>query len=361
MFKKRYPSPGSRPGTLVIGENALSPKIVLTQYGHEMDCNQQEVVGVKELSQALDDNRINWIDVEGFGDRDLLMAIGKLFNIHALALEDIVNVPHRPKFERYDDQILVIVRMITINDDGQFDMEQVSVVLGKNFVITFQEKPGDVFEPVRKRIRSGNGPIHELGADFLAYAIIDTIIDAYYPVLEAIGELMDPIEKKVIFDPKPILLDELHQIKKHLVSLRRAIWPQREAIGEMYRDDHPLVSKEVQVYLRDTHDHCVQAAEVTEMYREMIGGLMNTYLTSVANKTNEVMKVLTIVATIFIPLTFLAGIYGMNFEHMPELKWKWAYPTFWFSIIVVGIAMVGFFWRNGWIKYVASTDSEVES
>ncbi|MCL4140285.1 UNVERIFIED_CONTAM: hypothetical protein GTU68_007047 [Idotea baltica] len=289
-----------------------------------------------------------------------MMSIGNLFNIHELALEDIVNVPHRPKIEVFDDSILLIVRMVRVDGGGQIDMEQVSVVLGKNFVITFQEKSGDVFDPVRKRIRSGDGPIHEHGADFLAYAIVDTIIDAYYPALEMIGDLLEPIETKVVFDPTPNLLNDLNQLKKHLFKIRRAISPQREAIGSMYRDEHDLVSKEVQVYLRDTYDHCVHTAEVTELYREMIGGLMNTYLTSVANKTNEVMKVLTIVATVFIPLTFLAGIYGMNFEHMPELKWQWAYPTFWLVIVAMGTAMLWFFWRNGWIKFGRSNDIEIE-
>ncbi len=348
MFRKRHPETGARPGTLVILPDAPTPVIKVIQYdrSHYLE---NDVANVDTLGKLIENDLVNWIDVQGFGDQALFESFGRLFNIHPLALEDIVNVPQRPKIEAYGDQLLLIVRMITIAANNHIDVEQVSIVVGKNYVLTFQEKPGDVLEPVRNRIRLGNS-IRSHGADYLAYALVDTVVDAYYPVLEAIGDYLEPIEDQVIFQPTPALLAELNRMKNQLVNLRRAIWPQREAVSSMFRDDHPLISQDVRIYLRDTYDHCVQTVEVAEMYREMIGGLLNLYLTSVANRTNDVMKVLTIVATIFIPLTFLAGIYGMNFQYMPELAVKWAYPAFWGAILVITVFMSGFFWRKGWIK-----------
>ena len=239
--------------------------------------------------------------------------------------------------------------MVRLDDAGRTVMEQVSVVLGKNYVLTFQERYGDVFDPVRKRISDGKAAVRKHGADYLAYALVDTVVDGYYPVLESVGDHLESFEGRVISDPSPALLGELNHFKNQLVNLRRGIWPQRAAVNELVRGDHSLISDDVRLYLRDTYDHCAQTSEVTEMYREMVTGLMNVYLSSVANRTNEVMKMLTIVATIFIPLTFLAGIYGMNFDHMPELHNRWAYPTIWATMLGVATIMLIFFWRKGWI------------
>ncbi len=292
---------------------------------------------------------MTWIDVQGFGDKQLFHDIGKIFKLHPLMLEDIVNVPQRPKTEPYGDQLLVIVRMVLANNGLTIETEQVSIVLGSNYVLTFQERYGDVFDPVRERIKNAKGRIRKNGPDFLAYALIDTIVDAYYPALEAIGDELESLETEVVYNPTPQLLVKLHRLKNRLGNLRRGIWPQREAISSLIRDDHPSISEYVSIYFRDTLDHCVQTSEVTEMYREMAAGLMNTYLSSIANRTNDVMKVLTMVATIFIPLTFLAGIYGMNFEYMPELHLPWAYPAIWIVMLVVTVSMIWFFWRLGWL------------
>lgn len=360
MFTKRHPQVGSRPGTLVIPAEAPPPQIHLISFAPN-HLHEADITDVEELREAFDEKNITWVDIQGFGDYSLLHQVGEIFQLHPLLLEDVVNVPHRPKAEAYQDQLLVIVRMVSTDEVQQFHTEQFSVVLGKGYVLTFQERPGDVLDPVRKRIREGVGRLYKHGADYLAYAIIDTIVDAYYPVLEVIGEHLEALEDEVIRQPTPELLATLNRLKNRLVNLRRGIWPQREAVNSMVRGDFPHVTEDVRIYLRDTHDHCVQTSEVAEMYREMASGLMNTYLSSIANRTNEVMKVLTIVATIFIPLTFLAGIYGMNFSYMPELQVWWAYPIIWLTMLMVAGGMTWFFWRKGWIgqqSFFSSDDDD---
>ena len=251
--------------------------------------------------------------------------------------------------------------MVRIDGPGEMDMEQVSIVFAKNYVLTFQEHYGDVLDPVRRRIRAGKGPIRQHGADYLAYAITDTIVDGYYPVLEAIGNHLEEMEDTVVTNPTPDLLRQLNQLKNRLVNLRRGIWPQREAVNQLVRGNHQAVTEEVRVYLRDTYDHCVQTSEVAEMYREMVTGLMSIYLSSIANRTNDVMKVLTIMASIFIPLTFLAGIYGMNFEHMPELHVRWAYPAVWVTMLGTAGGMITYFWRKGWIGWTRRSSDTIEN
>ncbi len=348
VFSKRHPQVGARPGTLVIPDEAPKPKIHLISYGHDR-LIETDVQAVDDLQEAFSESSVTWIDVQGFGDKALMHTIGDMFQLHPLLLEDIVNVPQRPKVEAYGDQLLLVVRMVRVDGGGEIDIEQISIVLAKNYVLTFQERYGDVLDPVRQRIRSRHGPLRQQGADFLAYAIADTIVDGYYPVLELIGDYLEGLEDAVITSPTPELLRRLNGTKNRLVNLRRAIWPQREAINALVRGDHLAVTDEVRVYLRDTYDHCVQTSEVAEMYREMITGLMSIYLSSVANRANDVMKVLTIMASIFIPLTFLAGVYGMNFEHMPELHVTWAYPLVWITMLIIVVGMMAFFRRKGWI------------
>jgi magnesium transporter len=341
------------PGTLVISKKAPAPKISSIHYSGTTH-RSSTVVSIEELANVISEEEVTWIDIQGFGDRTIMRKVGEIFNLHPLLLEDVVNVPQRPKSEPYGDQLLIIVRMVRMGDDREngdlnVDMEQVSMVVARNCLITFQEKHGDILDPVRKRLIANKGIIRKSGADYLAYVIADTIIDAYYPVLEVVGDRLEALEAVVIDNPSPAVLSELNRLKNQLINLRRAIWPQREAINNLVRGDHELISDEVGVYLRDTYDHCIQTSEVAEMYREMVTGLMNTYLSSVANRTNEVMKVLTIMASIFIPLTFMAGIYGMNFEHMPELKYQYSYGILWFAMGMVASGMIFFFYRKGWI------------
>ncbi len=353
LFRKRHTKVGALPGTLVIPSEAPSPKITSIHY-NETEHRVASVDSVDDLTEAFSETEVTWVDIQGFGDRSIMRKVGKLFDLHPLLLEDVVNVPQRPKVEPYGDQLLIIVRMVCVGENDAHgeptvDTEQLSLVVSKNYVITFQERYGDILEPVRKRLSSNKGIIRSRGPDYLTYVIADTIIDAYYPVLEGVGDRLESLESVVIDDPSPAVLGELNRLKNQLINLRRAIWPQREAINGLVRGDHNVISEEVGVYLRDTYDHCIQTSEVAEMYREMVTGLMNTYLSSVANRTNEVMKVLTIMASLFIPLTFMAGIYGMNFEHMPELKYKYSYAILWFAMGVVATGMLVYFKRKGWI------------
>lgn len=348
MFKKSHPRVGARPGTLAIADDAPPPQIHIMRFTPDRMW-EAAVLQTDALKFEPQENEITWVDVQGFGDARRIREIGALFHLHPLAMEDVVNVPQRPKAEAYEEHLLIVVKMVDIGEPGHLHMEQVSIVLGKNYVLTFQEQYGDVLDPVRKRLRTARGQHRKMGADYLAYSIFDTIVDAYYPVLEEIGNFMEDMEDEVLENPTPHLLRDLHQVRNRLTNLRRAIWPQREAAGRLCRDDHPLISHDVQIYLRDTHDHCVQTSEVVEMYREMASGLMNTYLSAVANRTNEVMKVLTIVSTIFIPLTFIAGVYGMNFEYMPELHVRWAYPLIWLTMLGTAGLMALFFVKKGWL------------
>lgn len=353
FFKKRHTKVGARPGTLVIPKEAPAPHITSIHYS-ETTHRADVVESVEQLTEAFNEQEVTWVDVQGFGDRSIMRQLGELFKLHPLLLEDVVNVPQRPKTEPYGDQLLVIIRMVrlgqTIDDESPtVDMEQVSMVIAHNYIITFQEKHGDILDPVRKRLLANKGLIRKRGPDYLAYVIADTIVDAYYPVLENVGNRLEALESEVIYNPSPAVLGELNQLKNQLINLRRAIWPQREAINELVRGDHKLVSEEIGVFLRDTYDHCIQTSEVAEMYREMASGLMNTYLSSIANRTNDVMKVLTIVSSIFVPLTFMAGIYGMNFEHMPELHYKYSYSILCAAMIAVASGMIFFFWKKGWL------------
>lgn len=347
-FRKRHTEVGARPGTLVINENASSPLMHLMEYT-ETTLQEREIDDPAELAECLTRSSVVWVNVCGLGDEATLRKIGEIFSLHALALEDVVNVPQRPKIEVYDAHMLLITRMIRQSEGADLDVEQVSIFVGKNYVLTFQERYGDVLDPVRKRIRRGQGPIRKYGAGYLAYAILDTVIDAYYPILENMGDYLESLEDEVVRRPTLESLHKIYRAKRELLTLRRSIWPQREAINALVRGECEFVSETVCVYLRDTYDHCVQLIDGTETYRELVGGLMDVYLSSIGNRQNEVMKVLTIMASIFIPLTFLAGIYGMNFEGMPELHSAWGYPVTLGIMLITAIAMLYRFRRLGWI------------
>ena len=372
--KTRRPPQGSRPGTLAIPNDAPQPKISLIQY----DSDQHLARDITDLAQIgeLRSNYLNeqggllsgrnksktvlWVDVQGLGDEETLLQIAKLFGINLLTIADIVNVPTRPKVEEFDSYLCVVTVMASVTSSMYLNLEQVGIILGEGFVLTLQHRYGDVFDPVRKRIRDGKGPIRKQGSDYLTYALLDAIVDGYYPVLEQVGEQLEQLENEVINQPDETILKRIYRSKREMLALRRAVWPQREAISFLARDDTPLVKKNVRVYFRDVYDHVAQVIDIIETYRELAGGFMDIYLSSLSNRMNQVMQVLTLIATIFIPLSFLAGIYGMNFEHMPELKWRWAYPVFWGVILVIVASMLSFFVKKGWISLhtSAQTDSE---
>ena len=348
FFRKRHPPAGSRPGTLMIPEGALPPTIRVIDYGPD-EVEEKEISDPEELSAYAARDSVTWIDVQGLGDEAVIRRIGEIFSLHALALEDAVNVPQRPKSESYERFQLFITRMTRYEPGSKVEVEQVSIFLGERFVLTLQEHYGDIFDPVRSRIRTGAGPIRRSGPDYLTYALIDTVIDGFYPVLESMGEYLEDLEGETLESAQLVHLRKIYEVKRQLLELRRAIWPQREAINSLIRDESPLVGDMVRMYLRDCYDHAVQVIDVTETYRELAGALMDLYLSAVSQRTNDVMKVLTVMASIFIPLTFLAGIYGMNFEHMPELSRPWAYPTLLGLMALVAGIMLTYFWRKGWL------------
>ncbi|MBC8290640.1 MAG: magnesium/cobalt transporter CorA [Planctomycetes bacterium] len=351
MFRKRHPETGARPGTLVIGQDAMPTVVSVVQYDRDSvrDIDDHEIESTQGL---LGDDVVTWIKVQGLGDEETLREIGKQFQIHPLLLEDIVNHPQRPKVETVDGQLLIIARSVIPDGAVPGELEQISLLVGKQFVVTFEERHGATFAPIRQRLNNASGFLRQSGADYLAYALLDIIIDGFYPVLELLGDELERLEDEVIRNPTTEVLDRLNRMRNRLALLRRRVWSQREAMHELLHHDSGLISPETTVFLRDTCDHCLQASEVIEMYRDSASNLMNTYMSSVANRTNEVMKTLTIMSSTFIPLTFVAGIYGMNFEHMPELAWRWSYPAVWVVLCMITVVMLGFFRVKGWIGRV---------
>lgn len=355
FFRKRQPPVGSKPGTLALAHDASPPLVHVIVYAPD-ETIEHDVTNLDELLKYRDGPQVCWIDVQGLGDESVLQRIGEIFELHPLALEDAVNIPQRPKSESYELQHLFITRMTRMDDSNGLEAEQVAIFIGPHYVLTLQERHGDVFDPVRKRIRSGKAVISKMGSDYLAYALIDTVIDGYYPAIESIGDRLHELEEEILERPTHDGLHRIHRIRRDLLAMRRAVWPQREAVNALIREETPLITDTVRQYLRDCHDHAVQIADVIETYRELASSLMDIYLSSMSQRTNEVMKVLTIMSSIFIPLTFLAGIYGMNFAHMPELQTPWAYPALLGIMAVLTVLMLYYFRRKGWIGHAEDDD-----
>jgi magnesium transporter len=356
FYDFNHPEPGSLPGTLIIDADASIPNIFLIDY------NADEAIGIQlatpeECFPYLDTHSVSWVDVQGLGSEDVLQRLGKVFKLHELVLEDVVNIPQRPKVESFEDQELIILHMVTSREDGRgFYDEQVSLILGKNYVLTVQEEPEtDVFEPIRQRIHRNRGVIRSQKSDYLTYALIDAIVDGFFPVLEDYGERLEDLQDEVVEKPTRQTLEKIHKIKRELLLLRRAIWPQRDAINSLIREESPMIDREVRIYLRDCYDHTVQVMDMVETYRELAANLMDIYLSSLSNSTNEVMRFLTVISTLFIPLTFIAGVYGMNFEtslagNMPELKMEYGYVYFWLGMLAISGGLLFFFWKKGWLS-----------
>ena len=351
-----YDQPGSLPGTLLIDADAPPPNIVLYDY-NATDSTCKQVAIPEECASYLDTKSVTWVDVQGLGCEDILQRLGRVFNLHPLVLEDVVNVPQRPKVEDYEDQLMIIARMVIPKETVGFYVEQVSFVLGKHYLLTVQEEPEhDCFEQVRLRIRNNKGTLRKQQPDYLAYTLLDAIVDGFFPVLEDYGEEIEDLEEEVVNNPTHQTLEKIYRIRRELLTLRRSIWPQRDAINSLIRDESDLISENVRLYLRDCYDHAVQVLDMVETYRELTSGLMDVYLSAVSNKMNEIMKLLTVISSIFIPLTFIAGVYGMNFNtekspwNMPELNWYWGYPACIAGMSAIAIGLVFFFWRRGWFE-----------
>lgn len=342
---------GLPPGTLIhIGEAAAGPAtIALMDYGPDR-VEERALGDAGEVAALVETETVSWIDVCGVHDVDAVARIGAILGIHPLVQEDIVNTRQRPKAEVYDGHLFVVLKMIRYDAEAaRLETEQVSLILGPRYVVTFQERPGDVFEAVRQRIRSGKGRSRRQGADYLAYSLMDVVVDHYFHVLESLEEQLEELEPALLSRAGPETLETIHDLKRVLVTLRKGVWPLRELVLTLERSDSDLIAATTRPYLRDVHDHSIQVIDTVESFRDVLAGYLDIYLTSASNRMNEVMKVLTIVATVFIPLTFLVGVYGMNFEHMPELAWRWAYPAVWGFMLALAAGMLYLFRRKGWL------------
>lgn len=335
--------------------NSRWPTVHVIAYG-PTSIEEEREPAIKHLPAVLARHPVTWINVEGLGDAELIEDLGEAFHLHRLAMEDVVNLHQRAKVEIYGDVLFVVLRMVSC--EPRATTEQVSIFIGPNWVLSFQEgAPGDPFDRVRQRIRDGVGRLRTAGPDYLAYALMDAVVDSYFPVLETYAERLDELEDEVLDIADRRVMDRLHEVKADLLLLRRAIWPQREAVGQLIRDPHERITETTRVYLRDCHDHIVQIVELVETYRELTADLRDLYMSSISNRINETMRVLTIISTVFIPLTFIAGIYGMNFDYdegrkpwnMPELHWEYGYPATLAVMVITALGMLAYFYQRGWI------------
>jgi magnesium transporter len=357
-FKKA--APGSPAGiephelTAVPGK-PVSVRITCIDYSPE----QALFTEVQDLPGFISRHRpewstVRWINVDGLGDLGVVRALAEKYRLHPLAVEDVLHIPQRPKVQAYEEdgsyqaRLFVVFRELELRE-GQLHSEQASIFVGHRTVLTFQETPGDVWDPVRQRIRTHGSALRRNDASFLAYSLIDAIVDEAFPILELFGDRLEELEDTVLQRPSPDVIQEIHRIKRELLLVRRAMWPMREVLSKMQREPHECFSEVTRTYVRDVYDHAVQAIDIVETYRELATGLTETYMTAMSNRMNEIMKVLTIIGTIFIPLTFLAGVYGMNFRHFPELEYPHAYPVFWVICLATAGAMIGWFRRRGWL------------
>ncbi len=350
-FRVQAKEVGLPPGTLVhVGEQKTAqPSLSLLEYDATQFAARKEVL-IGEVQGCRQSEPISWINLTGLHDVGLLGELGSTFAIHPLALEDILNTQHRPKLEEFDDFILVIFKMLHFDEEaGTVNAEQVSLVIGPRFVLSFQEREGDVFDTVRDRLQRSSGRIRHRGPDYLAYALIDCVVDSYFQILEKIGDCLADVEEVLLARPDQSALGMVHHFKRELLLLRKSVWPLREVVSELAKEDLGLVREDTRIFLRDLYDHTIQIMDIVELFRDTVSGLHDLYLSSVSNHMNEVMKVLTIMASIFIPVTFIAGIYGMNFEYMPELGWRWGYFAVWGLILACIVGMLVFFKKRKWL------------
>ena len=351
FMKKTSQKAGMSPGTLMhIGEEKIEKaRITLIDYDQER-LEEKELKSIEEAFRYKDTPPVSWINIDGLHELGVIEKIGTHFGIHPLILEDIVNTGQRPKVDDFEEYIYIVFKML-IFDETTFHIssEQVSLILGPHFLISFQETEGDVFNFVRERIRKGRIQMRKSGPDYLAYALVDAVVDHYFLILEKIDEKIEQFEDRVYSDPTQEILLAIHDLKREIIYFRKQVWPMREVLNAWQKTESPLVQQTNKVFIRDVYDHTIQVIDTIESFRDIIAGMMDLYLSAVSNRMNEVMKVLTIMATIFIPLTFIAGIYGMNFKFMPELEWKWSYPVLWAVLMVIFVSMLFYFKRKKWL------------
>lgn len=351
LIRRKPKDSGLAPGTLVFtGEQRVEEvRITLIDYDEER-VERREVERIEECFPFKDTPTVTWVNIDGLHRVDIIEKLGGHFGVHPLVLEDILNTTQRPKREDFPDYLFIVAKMITYNDEKlDIDTEQISLILGPTFVISFQEREGDVFDPVRDRILTAKGRIRKMGADYLAYSLLDALVDSYFVTLERLGDRVEELQEELLEEPTTELLNRVHRLKREMIELRRAVWPLREVVSTWRRTESALVAPETDVYLRDLYDHTIQVMDSVETYRDMISGMLDVYLSSISHKTNEIMKVLTLIATIFIPLTFIAGVYGMNFDFMPELEWRLGYPVVVAAMVALAVVLLIAFRRKGWI------------
>jgi len=348
---KRLKTSGLPPGTLIhVGERKTEDvKITIIDYD-AAQFQEKAATTSEECFPFKETPTVTWINIDGLHRLDLIEALGTHFGLHPLVMEDIVNTDQRPKIEDFVTYLFLVLKRLSYDPrEHEVVAEQISLVLGSNFLLSFQEAPGDDFEPIRERIRGSKGRVRQMGVDYLAYTLIDAVIDNYFLLLEQIGDRIEAVEDVLVANPRPETLQTLHTLKREMIVLRKSIWPLREVINRLERWETPLIQKATTIYLRDVYDHTIQVIDAVETYRDMLSGMLDIYLSSVSNRMNEVMKVLTIISTIFIPLTFIAGIYGMNFN-MPELQWPWIYPyAFYVVLLAIGVLMITYFRKKKWL------------
>lgn len=351
LFQRTHRPPAQSPGTVEYhGERKVEAVgTELIAYGPER-YEESEGVAPEAARAAVAADGVAWLNVNGLHETDLLRNVGELYGLHPLVLEDVVNLHHRPKLEDYGDYLYIVLRMLSFDSEQlRLESEQVSLVIGEGFVVTFQERPGDVLQPVRERLRRPVSRFRNLGAGYLGYALIDAVVDHYFQVLEGVGEAVEDLEEELLGEAQRGTLERIHQLKRECILLRRAVAPLRDVASSLARDELALVGEEVQPFLRDLYDHVIHVIDTVDSFRDILSGLQDLYLSNVSNRMNDVMKVLTIFTAMFVPLTFVAGIYGMNFEHMPELGWRWSYPLFWGVILTLAVVMLFFFRRRRWL------------
>ena len=344
-------APGSMPGTLSYSGEQKVEKVRIRLIDYDTDSIEEKTLqSIEEAFPYVDEPPVTWVNIDGLHDAAVVEAVGDRFGVHRLALEDVMSPNQRPKVEDYDQHCLVILKMLSFDAETESIIsEQLSLIVGDRCLFSFQERFGDIFEPVRERLRQSKGRIRSKGTDYLAYALIDAIVDNYFRILEMLGDIIEDLEEAAMGDPTMDVLHRIHHLRREMLVVRRAVWPLREILGQMYRGEVETISEETQVFLRDVYDHSVQVIDTTETLREVLTGAMDLYLSGVSNRMNEVMKVLTIIATIFIPLSFFAGLYGMNFDYMPELHIHWGYPALLVFMLTVSLGMLWAFKKKGWL------------
>jgi magnesium transporter len=344
---------GQIPGTIVYTGSKAEGDLFIEVFDYNKEsAHSTELNNIEEAFQYKDSKEITWINVNGLSHTNAIEQIGQHYNLHPLIIEDIANTQQRPKIDEYEDYLFVVLKMLYFDKDENLSIEHISLVLGENYVLTFQEADGDVFDNLRERIRTGKGRIRSMESDYLLYALMDAVVDNYFNLIEVMGEKIEDLEDMLFTTKEDTDNDipyEIQELKREILKIRRAIFPLREVVNRLEKNEHRLITEKTQFYLSDLHDHVIQVSENVEINREMIWGLMDMYMTTLSNKMNEVMKVLTIIASIFIPLTFLAGIYGMNFENIPELKYKNGYYVLWGLMITVFLSLLYYFKRKKWL------------